>query len=184
MNDYGEFQGMMGIYISEVVWWSVRPLTFLIWVGVFERHSRVKLAISESTTVWVPEYLELMDFRYSESHYAAKLGDYTTHLSMKPSGYFRRNVFLGASCMPRREVEMRHAIGVENIMWGTDYPHPEGTWPYTREQMIESFHDVPEDELQAMLGGNAARIYGFDIEKLGPLVARIGPEKSAFRSTN
>ena len=57
-----------------------------------------------------------------------------------------------------------------------------GSWPFTREQMIESFHDVPEDELAAMLGGNAARVYGFDAEKLAPLVARIGPEKAAFRS--
>ena len=107
MEDYGEHVGMMGIYITEVVWWSVRPLWFLIWGGVFERHPRLKLAITESTTIWVPEALALMDQRYSETHYSAKLGDYRSHLSMKPSEYFHRNVFLGASCMPRREVEMR-----------------------------------------------------------------------------
>jgi hypothetical protein len=66
-------------------------------------------------------------------------------------------------------------------MWGSDYPHPEGTWPYTRQQLVESFHGVPEDELAAMLGGNAARVYGFDVEKLAPHVARIGPEKAIFR---
>jgi predicted TIM-barrel fold metal-dependent hydrolase len=77
---------------------------------------------------------------------------------------------------------MRREIGLGNIMWGSDYPHPEGSWPVTREQMVESFHDVPEDDLAAMLGGNAARVYGFDTEKLSPLVARIGPEKSLFRS--
>jgi predicted TIM-barrel fold metal-dependent hydrolase len=182
MNDYGDHVGMMGIYITEVVWWSVRPICFLIWGGVFERHPRLKLAVTESTTVWVPELLQLMDFRYSETHYAAKLGDYRSHLSMKPSEYFARGVLLGASCMPRREVEMRHEIGLENIMWGSDYPHPEGTWPTTREQMVEAFRGVPEPELVAMLGGNAARAYGFDTEKLAPLAAHIGPEKSAFRS--
>jgi predicted TIM-barrel fold metal-dependent hydrolase len=101
---------------------------------------------------------------------------------MAPSEYFRRHVFLGASCMPRREVEMRHAIGLASIMWGSDYPHPEGTWPETSRQMLESLRGVPDDELAAMLGGNAARVYGFDVEKLAPLVARIGPEKSAFRA--
>ena len=181
MEDYGEHLGMMGIYITEVVWWSARPLWFLIWGGVFERHRDLKFAITESTTVWVPETLKLMDQRYTETHYSAKLGDYRSHLSRKPSEYFHRNVFLGASCMPRREVEMRHEIGLENIMWGTDYPHPEGTWPVTRDQMVESFHGVPEAELAAMLGGNAARVYGFDTEKLAPLAARSGPEKSAFR---
>ena len=182
MEDYGDQQGMMGIYITEVVWWSVRPLWFLIWGGVFERHPGLKLVITESTAIWVPEALQLMDQRYSESHYSAKLGDFRSHLSLKPSEYFRRNVFLGASCMPRREVELRHEIGLANIMWGSDYPHPEGSWPYTRSQMVESFHGVPKDELAAMLGGNAVELYGFDREKLAPLVARIGPEESAFHA--
>jgi predicted TIM-barrel fold metal-dependent hydrolase len=172
--------GAMGIYISEVVWYCVRPLTFLIWGGVFERFPGLRVAVTEGTSIWVPEYLALLDFRYAETHYAAKLGDYRSHLSMKPSDYFRRGVFLGASCMPRREAELRHAIGVGNLMWGSDYPHPEGTWPHTRAQMLETFRGLPEDEVAAMLGGNAARVYGFDLEKLAPLAARIGPEKAAF----
>ena len=183
MDDYSDHQGMMGIYISEVVWWAVRPLTFLLWAGVFERHPKLRVAITESTAIWVPEYLALLDFRYEETHFAQKLGDYRSHLSMKPSEYFQRNVLLGASCMPRREAEMRYEIGLDSIMWGSDYPHPEGSWPYTRQQMLDTFHGLPEHELAAMLGGNAVRAYGFDAEKLAPLVARIGPEKSAFQAS-
>jgi predicted TIM-barrel fold metal-dependent hydrolase len=82
--------------------------------------------------------------------------------------------------MPRKEAEARHEIGLANIMWGSDYPHPEGTWPITREQMLETFAGLPGEDVAAMLGGNAARVYGFDAEKLAPLVARIGPERSAF----
>ena len=123
-----------------------------------------------------------MDQRYSETHYSSKLGDFRSHLSLKPSEYFRRNVFLGASCMPRREVELRHEIGLANIMWGSDYPHPEGSWPYTRSQMVESCRGVPKDELEAMLGGTGVALYGFDAEKLATLVARIGPEESAFHA--
>ena len=182
MEDYGDHLGMMGIYITEVVWWAVRPLWFLIWGGVFERHPKLKLAITESTTVWVPEALALMDQRFSETHYSAKLGDYRSHLRMKPSEYFHRNVFLGASCMPRREAELRHQIGVMNIMWGSDYPHPEGTWPHTREQMRETFSGLPEDELRAMLGGNAVRVYGFDADALARVAARIGPHLVDFTS--
>jgi predicted TIM-barrel fold metal-dependent hydrolase len=182
MEDYGDHLGMMGIYITEVVWWAVRPLTFLVWGGVFERHPKLRLAITESTTVWVPEALALMDQRYSETHYSAKLGDYRSHLTMKPSDYFRRNVVLGASCMPRREAEMRHQIGVPNIMWGSDYPHPEGTWPHTREQMRETFRGLPEPELRAMLGGNAVRIYGFDAAALAKVAGRIGPRLEDFAS--
>ena len=180
MEDYGDHvpnPGMVGIYISEVTWWSVRPLWFFIWGGVFERHPRLKLAITESTTIWVPPTLELLDQRYDETHYAQKLGDYRSHLSLRPSEYFHRHVKLGASCMPRREAELREKIGLDVIMWGSDYPHPEGTWPETAVQMHETFSGLPEAEVAAMLGGNAATFYGFDTEKLAPLVARIGPEK-------
>jgi predicted TIM-barrel fold metal-dependent hydrolase len=172
----------MGIYVSEVAFYLTRPLTFMLWGGVFERHPRLEVALTVGTSIWVPEYLKLLEQRYSETHYSQKLGDYRSHLSMSPADYFRRNVRIGASCMPRREAELRHEIGVGSIMWGSDYPHPEGAWPYTRQQQIETFHDLPEPEIAAMLGGNAAEFYGLDTEKLAPLVARIGPEKSAFRT--
>jgi predicted TIM-barrel fold metal-dependent hydrolase len=182
MEDYGEERGMMGIYISEVAWFAYRPLTFLIWGGVFERFPQLKLMITESTSVWVPEYVQLLDFRYADTPYSSKLGDYTSHLKMKPSEYFARNVMVGASCMPRREAELRYEIGVENIAWGSDYPHPEGSWPVTHSQMCETFRDLPENEIAQMLGGNLVDFYGFDAEKLTPLAAEVGPAKSAFRS--
>ncbi|MEE2673255.1 MAG: amidohydrolase family protein [Myxococcota bacterium] len=183
MEDYGEGQSMVGIYISEVAWFTYRPLTFMLWGGVFERFPQLKLMITEGTSVWVPEYLQLLDFRYEDTPYSAKLGDYTSHLSMKPSDYFARSVMVGASCMPRREAEMRHEIGLENMAWGSDYPHPEGSWPATRSQMRETFLDLPEDEIAQMLGHNLADFYGFDREKLDPLAAQIGPAKIEFRSS-
>ncbi len=176
MHDYGEGEGMVGIYISEVAWWTARPLTFMVWGGVFERHPGLKVVVTEGTSVWVPEMLELWDFRYEESHFASKLGDYRSHLSMKPSEYFRRNVFVGASCMSRREAEMRHSIGVGNMLWGSDYPHPEGTWPFTRQQMCETFRGLPEQDVRDMLGLNAARVYGFDLAALGRVSDKVGPE--------
>jgi len=180
--DTPKLPGAVGIYISEVAFYNVRPLTFLIWGGIFERFPKLKVAITEGTSIWVPHYLELLDQRYSQTHFSAKLGDFYSHLSLKPSEYFARNVRLGASCMPRREAELRHEIGVPQIMWGSDYPHPEGTWPFTRNQMIDTFKGLPEDEIAAMLGGNAAEFYDFDCEKLASIAARIGPEKSAFQA--
>jgi predicted TIM-barrel fold metal-dependent hydrolase len=154
----------------------------MIWGGIFERFPKLKVTVTEGTSIWAPELLALMDHRFGDHHFSAKLGTgYKSHLSMKPSEYFHRNVMIGSSCMPRREALMRHEIGIHNIMWGTDYPHPEGTWPITRKMMTETFMGLPEDEIAAMLGGNAAAWYGFDLEKLNPLAERIGPEKSWFR---
>ena len=177
-----EMPGALGIYVTEVAWWLTRPLSFMIWAGVFERYPKLKCVVTEGSTIWVPELLQLMDHRFSEHHFSAKLGTgYRQHLKMKPSEYFRRNIRVGSSAMSRREAELRHEIGLETIMWGTDYPHPEGTWPITRKIMVETFHGLPEDEIAQMLGGNAAEFYGFDTEKLAPLVERIGPERSWFR---
>src|SRR5213076_1974201 len=77
--------------------------------------------------------------------------------------------------MSRTEVERRHIIGVGNLMWGNDYPHPEGTWPHTVEKLRETFFDVPAGETSQMLGATAAGVYNFDTAALAPLVDRIGP---------
>ena len=174
--------GAVGAYICEVPFYNVRPVTFMLWGGVFTRHPSLKVAITEGTTVWVPEYVALLEQRYEEAHYSQKLGDFRSHLGDKsPAQAFRENVFLGASCMPRREAELRESIGLSQMMWGSDYPHPEGSWPFTRKQMHQTFRGLPEADVAAMLGGNAAAFYGFDPEKLAPLVAEIGPEKSWLR---
>jgi hypothetical protein len=84
-------------------------------------------------------------------------------------------VWYGASAASPAEIRDRHAVGVDKLCWGTDYPHYEGTYPHTREALRHTFHDVPEDEARRMLGVNAAELYGFDLRALSPLVERIGP---------
>ena len=172
--------GAMGIYTSEVCWWLVRPLSFLIWGGVFERHLALRVAVTEGSCIWVPEYLALLDHRYTAHHANAKMGDFTSHLPLKPSDYFRRNVAVGASVLARREVEMRAEIGIESILWGSDYPHPEGSWPATHDSRIEALRGIPQADIAAILGGNAVRFYKLDAEKLAPIAARIGPEQKFF----
>jgi predicted TIM-barrel fold metal-dependent hydrolase len=173
--------GAVGLYAAEVAWWLARPLSFMIGSGVFERHPELKLVLTEGACSWVPAYLAQLDHGFAAQRAQAQLGDYAAHLSLTPSEYFRRNVRLGASCFTRREAEDRDAIGIGSIMWGSDYPHPEGAWPQTRKQMVETFHGLPEDEIAQMLGGNAVEFYSLDVEKLAPHVARIGPEKREFR---
>ena len=82
--------------------------------------------------------------------------------------------------MPRSDAEIRHDIGMAQIMWGSDYPHPEGTWPHTVPKMIETFKGLPDDDIAAMLGGNAIEFYGFDAAKLGQVAERVGPRRTDF----
>ena len=92
----------------------------------------------------------------------------------KPSDYLDRNCWFAASVMGPIEVERRYDIGVGNLMWGDDFPHPEGSWPHTREWIQDRFGDVPEADSRRILGLNAAELYRFDLEKLAPVVERIG----------
>ena len=65
-------------------------------------------------------------------------------------------------------------------MWGTDFPHPEGSWPQTREKMIKYMTGIPESELAKMLGTNAIECYDLDTAALADIGSRVGPEKSLF----
>ena len=177
-----ELPGAMGIYISEVMWWLYRPLTFMIWGGVFERFPRLKAMVVEGGTMFMfPTWLKLMDFQYNEGEISAKLGNYRGHLSMEPSKYFARNCGIGASCVRRADIENRHQIGLEQIMWGSDFPHPEGTWPHTTRYLQETFSGIPEEDGRKILGGNAVQFYGLDEVKLQIVADEIGPEASIFK---
>jgi len=176
-----ELPGAMGIYVSEVMWWLYRPLSFMIWGGVFERFPTLKVVMTEGGTVFMlPPWLRLLDHNYTDVQFSAKLGDFRSHLSMKPSDYFNRNIRVGASCIPRADVELRNIIGVDNMMWGSDYPHPEGTWPHTDEYFKEVFSGIPESDGRKILGENAMDWYGLDRTKLQAVADEIGPETSIF----
>ncbi|NQZ98651.1 MAG: amidohydrolase [Myxococcales bacterium] len=171
-----EYGGLVGLYITEVRWWCARPLWFLLWSGVFERHPRLKFAVTEGSCHWVPELLYNMDqVVLRETAGAQKLGPNLTKLSLLPSEYFDRNCFIGASSTKRREIALRYEIGVGNMMWGNDFPHPEGTWPHTKDWLRRTFCDIPAQETRQMLGTTAAEVFNFDTEALAPLVERIGP---------
>src|SRR6202012_3804151 len=95
-----------------------------------------------------------------------------------------RSASLGPSTPRPRERARRYEIGVGNIMWGNDFPHPEGTWPYTRAFLKDRFWDIPVDETARILGLNQAEFYGFDLDRLQPVADRIGPTPEDLGQTD
>ncbi|HWE57972.1 MAG TPA: amidohydrolase family protein [Acidimicrobiales bacterium] len=175
-----EWGTAFAVWVYETPWWAHRILWHLILNGTLERHPGLTVVLTEQGSGWVPAVLESLDItaaRYGRagSAIARFAGPSAGSLPRPPSEYWARQCYVGASFMRRREVELRHEIGLERVMWGTDYPHYEGTSPFTREALRFTFSDIPPDEVAAMLGGNAARAYGFDLDRLAPLVDRIGP---------
>lgn len=175
--DYGDLPSATAMFISEVDMWAQRPFTAMLWAGVFERYPNLKYMLTETGVGWVVEKLRVLDFKAASPMFK----HFNRGLSMTPSGYFARNCWLGASFMPEHEGRFRHQIGVDRLMWGSDYPHLEGTWPNTMKALNETFALYPEQEIRDILGLNAANAYGFDLAALAPVAERIGPTLSAIR---
>jgi predicted TIM-barrel fold metal-dependent hydrolase len=183
--DFGLYMPQsLAMFMLEVTWWAQRTLWHLMFSGVFERHPDLHFVVTEAGASWAPDVLRSLDFFYDRMKYEDQCSEHifggptVANLSLKPSEYFTRQCHIGASFLPPIECEMRYEIGVDQIMWGTDYPHVEGSYPYTRELLRLSFAGVDPEEIQQMVAGNAAKVYGFDLDFLAPLAARIGPTKA------
>jgi len=150
-------------------------LAQLIWGAVLERHPSIKVALTEQGSAWVLPWLEALDYSYEGSYFRT---DYQDIIRSKPSEYFRRQCFIGSSLFSRAEVAARHEIGLENMMIGMDFPHHEGTLVGGTTNYLQATfgaEQVPFEEAVRLLNGNAAAVYGFDVEKLTSIGSRIGP---------
>lgn len=171
-----EYNENVGIYLAEVVWWAARPMWHLLFSGAFERFPKLKYVVTEAAAYWASDMMWKWDQYFGGGHTTKKLAAVMQgKISKLPSDYFGDNIFIGPSTMSKEEIRRRHVIGCDVVMWGTDYPHPEGTWPHTIARLRSDFGDVPVEDARKMLGETAARCYGFDLDALRPIADRIGP---------
>jgi predicted TIM-barrel fold metal-dependent hydrolase len=151
-----------------------RLLWQLMLAGVFDRYPDLRLVFTEIRADWVPSTVAIL-----EEHLAAC----GVRMLRTPREYFAENVYVAPSSTRRYEVDIRTEIGVDRMMFGTDYPHPEGTWPNTKQWIRDAFEGVPEPELRKMLGENTARCYRLAIEPLNAVAARVGPTMAELFDT-
>jgi predicted TIM-barrel fold metal-dependent hydrolase len=143
---------------SAGAWTTVAPmqldevLASVILAGVCERHPTLRLVLGESGIGWIPYLLERLDDTWEE-----RLTD-DCPLSMLPSAYFKRQIYAtfqkdhhGVAAMAR--------IAPDNVMWGSDYPHRDGTWPFSRKVIEDQFRGVDEAIARKMLWENVRRVY-------------------------
>ena len=175
--DYGDVPSATAMFISEVDMWAQRPFTALLWSGAFERHPSLKYVFTEAGSGWVGEKLRVLEFKADNPIFK----HFTKDLSLSPSEYFERQCYIGASFLPRHEAHYCQEIGVSKFMWGSDYPHLEGSWPSSLKSLTETFYDFAEEDIRAILGLNAARVYGFDVDNLSTIAQEIGPSIAQIR---
>jgi predicted TIM-barrel fold metal-dependent hydrolase len=180
LPDYGEHEAARAMMLIEIPWFSHRAVWHLIFSGVLERHPTLRFAVTEQGVAWLPRGLETLDWFYGrmtlpDAAEARFFGAAASQMSMTPSEYFARNFWIGASFLRPSESPLCNELGVEHIMWGADYPHSEGSYPYTTEALRVAFAGRPENEVRTMVETTAAGFYGFDLEQLRPIGDRIGP---------
>jgi predicted TIM-barrel fold metal-dependent hydrolase len=163
-------RGATAIFFAQVHRLAGNGLTYLIFGGVFDRYPGLKVVYTEQRSRWIPETLRNHDSLYW-SHNTGMSGS----IKKLPSEYWATNCFVGNSFMSRAEVEMRHELGLDTIMWGADYPHLEGTFPWTRESLQNTFSGIPHDDVRKILGTNAVRCFGLNEESLRAVAANVGP---------
>ncbi len=168
---YGGGPEEVGLILAETDFLSRRSLWFLIFAGVFERFPRLRLVVTEQRAHWVVPMLEELD-----SIYRSRIaGELRAFLPKSPSEYFHRNCYVGGSFLSRAECDARSDIGLEHLMWGSDYPHTEGTWPWTKDSLRLTLGGIPAEEARMIAGENAVRCYGFDQRALAPVASSVGP---------
>ncbi len=169
--------GFLGLY--EVFVFTRRPLWFMIFGGVFDRHPNLKVVVTENGVQWLPSLVRDME-SFFDTHGGAPVRSY---LKMRPAEYVDRHVFLGGSLMKRYEAEMRAEIGIDRLMWGSDYPHLEGAAPVHRLVLRQVFGGLPEEDLRRILGLNAIDVFGFDRALLEAVAERVGPTVADLSTT-
>ncbi len=177
------FPASLAMFMLEVQWWTQRALWHLMFSGVFERYPDLNYVITETGTSWVPDTLSKLDsfyHRMKHSRYGSESifgGQAVAKMSLTPAEYFNRQCYIGASFLRPAETEIVRSIGVDRIMWGSDYPHIEGSYPHTREHLRLTFARMTPEETTAILTENAAKVYKFDLDALAPLAEKYCPTK-------
>jgi predicted TIM-barrel fold metal-dependent hydrolase len=167
------------IYLELIGAPTRRGLGRLTFAGAFERHANLKIVLVEQPGTWWESYMRDMDVVWRRSGRAERL-----RVPRAPSEYAKDHVFVGASFMARTEAEAAAAGGyAKNVIWGSDYPHREGTWAYrqepaepsrTRIALHDAFTGLPGDAIRAMTSGAAARAFALDMPALRKVAERVG----------
>jgi predicted TIM-barrel fold metal-dependent hydrolase len=166
----------------ESLIWPRRTLGHLILAGVFERFPNLKFVPTETGIRWALQVgaeldgaVAMMRTEAANRTMAVFGSDVLDSLSLTPTEYIKRNCWFGASGLMPKDIELRHELGIDHVMWGNDYPHEEGTTPESLIALRWLFADVPVEECRQMFAGGVAHVYGFDLDALVPVAKRVGP---------
>ena len=167
--------GFYAMRLSDLAYTSRRHLQHMVFGGVFERFPDLKLTFTEQTGDWVGHAFEILDSVYLCPTQARET-PHIRDLVRLPSEYLRSNIYIGMSCASRSEVAAAIDGGyADHMMWGRDYPHPEGTWPLSLASLRSTFAGFPDEHIRAILGETAIGFLGLDPAAVRGIAEQVGP---------
>ncbi len=134
-----------------------KSFSVIVFSGVLDRFPRLQIVSAENNCGWIPYYLQRMDRAFRANRVASGF-----KLQLTPSEYFKRQMW----CTYIDDyvgVQSRQFIGVDRMMWSSDYPHQASSWPHSQEVVARDFKDASAEDRFAITRGNAARLYGFEV---------------------
>lgn len=144
------YEAMRGTTNMKLLY-AANALSDLILSGVLERFPRLKIVLVENEMSWIPFYLSQYD------KYLGR-GTFDSPLTMRPSDYFFRQVYATFFNDPPSAWILPH-WGTDNCMWSNDYPHPNSTWPNSRDVIHRDLSHLPPEERTKLIRGNVSRLY-------------------------
>ena len=158
--------GLTFLHAKSFVTQFLDPFVDLFAYGILERHPKLRIVIAESGVGWVPWVIEELDYRHwrlweAEEFWADKGG--IPHNKEKPSELFKRQVY-GTFQQSPTAMRLLEFWGPDNLLWATDYPHPDSIWPNSRKIAMETMGHLPTETLKKLTRDNAAKLYGIDTE--------------------
>lgn len=176
---YGNSIASQTLAILELGFFRRRILAQLIFGGVFVRHPNLRFVYTEVGIDWLPNFIELLEHVYHNDW--LRMGRAPKKwLTLSPKDAWASNCAAAATAATFEEVQEARRLGIDTIMWGADYPHVEGGWPHSWQEIRQSFATVDDADRRKMVGENAARFYRFDPQVIAAQVARIGPPEGTF----
>jgi uncharacterized protein len=152
-------RGSRLIKIMNVIRTNQDILGVFIFGGVFDRHPDLKVVCVEADAGWVPHYVYRMDHAYER--FAPWLE--STKLSKPPSEFFYKNVYLTFQD-DKAAFDSVDQLNSKNLLWASDYPHSDSTWPKSMEVLEEHTRKLDQSTIKSIIHDNVARLYELDID--------------------
>ncbi len=155
-RDPVDYLKWLATYMTDFQMSMARHIAAILFSGALERHPGLRVVIAEAGLGWLPYILERMDYEWEDQFQ-------NLELKMKPSEYWHRQMFVTFQ-QDQSGLELLDKIGTDNVMWGSDFPHPDGIWPDSRKFIQEQFSTLSERDRRKIVYENAAMLYRFPIQ--------------------